>query len=90
VTWSEDPDAWLPLNHSCDPNVWLEGLDLVARRPIRAGEQICAEYATFTAHNLEPFQCQCGSDRCRGRVSGTDYLTPWVGEVRAYCTAVYR
>lgn len=20
VTWSEDPDKWVPLNHSCDPN----------------------------------------------------------------------
>lgn len=42
VTWSEDPNEWLPINHCCDPNTWLEGLDLVARRDIRKGEQVSA------------------------------------------------
>ena len=32
--WSVDPDEWRPINHSCDPNTWLVGLDLVARRTI--------------------------------------------------------
>ena len=44
--WSERPEEWKPLNHSCDPNTWLEGLNLVARRDIRRGDEITVEYAT--------------------------------------------
>lgn len=32
VTWSDDPREWLPINHACDPNTWLDGLNLVAKR----------------------------------------------------------
>ncbi len=42
--------------------------------------QITAEYATFTVHNMRPFQCACGSARCRGLIRGTDYLEPWLEE----------
>lgn len=39
-TWSDNPDQWFPINHSCDPNTWLEGLTVVARKPISAGEEV--------------------------------------------------
>lgn len=42
VTWSENPDDWLPLNHGCDPNTWLEGLNLVACKPIKKGDHVSA------------------------------------------------
>ena len=66
VTWSSDPAQWSPINHSCDPNAWLEGLDLVARRPIEPGEEITVEYATFIAGTGESFDCHCGAGDCRG------------------------
>lgn len=44
--WSKRPEEWRPLNHSCDPNTWLEGLNVVARRDITSGEEITIEYAT--------------------------------------------
>ena len=31
AVWSEQPDRWRPVNHSCDPNLWLAGLDYVLR-----------------------------------------------------------
>ncbi|KAG2422941.1 hypothetical protein HXX76_015692 [Chlamydomonas incerta] len=81
VTWSDDPTSWAPLNHSCDPNCWLRGLDLVARRNIAPGEQITADYATFCAGpDVAAFNCDCGADCCRRRVTGGDYMQPWVGE----------
>ncbi len=40
------------------------------------------DYATFSAHNMAPFECACGAARCRGRVTGGDHLQPWVHEVR--------
>lgn len=80
VMWSDDPDEWKPINHSCDPNTWLEGLNLVARRPIAAGDEITVDYATFCNDIMEPFECSCGSANCRGIVRGTDYLEPFVDE----------
>lgn len=72
VTWSPDPSAWEPINHSCDPNTWLDGLNLVARRAIAAGEEITVEYGTFCVDNA-PFDCSCGSRACRRRVAGDDW-----------------
>ncbi len=57
VTWSEDPERWLPINHSCDPNTWFEGLDHTARRTIKRGEQITADYAMFNVDNMTAFDC---------------------------------
>jgi D-alanine-D-alanine ligase-like ATP-grasp enzyme len=76
VTWSSDPEQWSPINHSCDPNAWIEGLDLVARRPIEAGEEITVEYATFIAGTGASFDCRCGADDCRGRVTPEDWQLP--------------
>ena len=76
VTWSSDPAQWSPINHSCDPNAWLEGLDLVARRPIEPGEEITVEYATFVAGKGASFDCHCGADACRGTVTPEDWRLP--------------
>ncbi|HKK28498.1 MAG TPA: SET domain-containing protein-lysine N-methyltransferase [Gemmatimonadota bacterium] len=74
VIWSRDPEAWKPVNHSCDPSAWLEGLDVVARRPVGAGEEITLDYATFYNERMPAFECDCGTEACRGIVRGTDYL----------------
>ncbi len=76
VLWSESPDDWRPINHACDPNTWLEGLNLVARRDIAEGEELTAEYATFCGPSMAGFECQCGAPDCRGIILGTDYLLP--------------
>lgn len=57
VIWSPDPEDWLPINHSCDPCAWLDGLNLMAKRAIKAGEQISIEYATFNGPAMAPFDC---------------------------------
>ena len=75
VMWSSDPEQWKPINHSCDPNAWLEGLNLTARRRIVVGEQITMDYGTFCNESLEPFKCTCGSAECRGVIRGPDYRT---------------
>lgn len=81
VTWSDDPREWCPVNHGCDPNAWLSGLDVVARRPIARGEEIVLDYATFYDERMPPFSCACGAEQCRGVVRGDDYL---LGEVSRY------
>ena len=74
VMWSDDPEDWRPINHSCDPSAWLDGLDVVARRPIAAGEEVTLDYATFYGEAMPDFACTCGAAGCRGTVRGTDHL----------------
>jgi D-alanine-D-alanine ligase len=78
VTWPEDPEEWRPMNHSCDPNAWLDGLNLVARRPIASDEEIRIDYATYGNNILAPFECTCGAENCRGRVAEDDHLKPFL------------
>jgi D-alanine-D-alanine ligase len=78
VSWSPDPEHWKPINHSCDPNAWLRGLDLVARRKISAGEEITVDYATFYNERMEDFVCHCGASGCRKIIRGADYREPFV------------
>lgn len=78
LLWSRDPAEWMPLRHACDPNAWLDGLDLVARRAIAPGEEITVDYATFHNEIMEEFVCTCGGPECRGVIRGTDYREPFV------------
>lgn len=70
VLWDIDPAGWAPQNHSCEPNTAFSGLDLVALRDIRSGEELTIDYATFCDERMAPFECRCGSRRCRGRIVG--------------------
>ncbi len=78
--WSDNPDEWKPINHSCDPNAWFDGLNLAARRPIARGAQITLDYATFVTDGLESFTCRCAAADCRGTIGGDDYLLPFIDE----------
>ncbi len=73
VIWSRDPRKWKPVNHSCDPTAWLEGLDVVARKDLRSGEEITLDYGTFYDELMDPFECSCGVAECRGTIRGDDY-----------------
>ncbi len=70
VLWDRDPSEWAPQNHSCDPNTRFEGLDVIAIRAIRAGDELTVDYAQFLDALAEAFECRCGASTCRGRVAG--------------------
>jgi hypothetical protein len=64
------------VNHSCSPNCGVRlndsgACDFVAREPIAAGEEITFDYA-MRNYSVEHFPggCLCGSDICRGSVTG--------------------
>lgn len=78
VVWDDDPDRWKPVNHACDPNVWFDGLDLVARRDLAEGEEVTVDYATFTNEIMPAFECHCGAADCRGTITGEDWSKPFV------------
>ncbi|MFI5208068.1 MAG: SET domain-containing protein-lysine N-methyltransferase [Gemmatimonadales bacterium] len=65
---------WHFTNHSCDPNTRLVGRDLVAVRPVRAGDEITYNYNTSEWELAEPFECRCGSPDCERTIRGFKYL----------------
>ncbi|MBU3683044.1 MAG: SET domain-containing protein-lysine N-methyltransferase [Phycisphaerales bacterium] len=58
---SVDRCGWRFLNHSCDPNCWLDGLVLRARRDIASGEQLTFDYNCTEWSMASPFSCGCGT-----------------------------
>jgi len=62
-------------NHSCDPSC-LGGTSEfeVAIRDLHAGDELTDDYATLNLESPEPFECRCGSPRCRGTISPADAL----------------
>ena len=73
VSDDEFEDVMLFLNHSCEPNVGLNGnIVFVAMRDIAAGEELTTDYAFFDDHDTR-MDCQCGQPTCRGVVSGRDW-----------------
>lgn len=72
-------DAEDRLNHSCDPNLWMEDeVTLSARRDIGPGEELTGDYALweFDPDHICPFECRCGSAHCRGKITGRDWELP--------------
>ncbi len=64
------------MNHSCEPNVWMQDeVTLVARRDIAAGDEVTIDYALFQGDEAwtARWRCRCGAARCRGAVSGQDW-----------------
>jgi hypothetical protein len=78
---------WRFLNHCCEPNAGIVGRTLVARRAIRAGEQVTFDYTTTESTMAEPFGCRCGAAKCLGRVSGFLSLTAEEQRARAALVA---
>ena len=72
---SDEPPDYL--NHACDPNAGLDGqIAIVAMRAIQPGEEVTIDYAMCDGSPYDEFDCACGSPRCRGRVTGSDWRDP--------------
>src|SRR5262245_34970845 len=64
------------LNHSCEPNVGVQGqIVFVAMRDVVAGEELTLDYATID-QDSEPMACRCGAVACRGVITGEDWKKP--------------
>lgn len=62
------------MNHSCDPNTWWADDDtMIARRDIRAGEEITYDYSTTEVAIDFQMECHCGAAICRGVVTNRDF-----------------
>jgi hypothetical protein len=56
------------INHSCDANTFIRctptRAEFYARRAIRAGEELTADYGR--SHHEGKLPCRCGASKCRG------------------------
>jgi hypothetical protein len=81
--FSVDKNIWIEpgkvhnfMNHSCDPNLGLKGnREFVARRDIKADEELCFDYSTTDDELPWSFACACGVEKCRGTVGPIQHLT---------------
>jgi hypothetical protein len=79
VQGADDPAQFM--NHSCDSGCWMaDEVTVVTRRSIGAGEEVTLDYALVSADPEWRMECQCGSDLCRGVVTGNDWKLPDVQE----------
>ena len=66
--------SMLYTNHSCDPNIALQGqIVLVAMRDIPANDELTHDWATMDDLDYE-MRCNCGSANCRGIITGKDWM----------------
>lgn len=64
------------INHSCNPNVWMQDeVTLVSRRDLVVGEELTIDYAMFEGNEkwVGPWECRCGWELCRGKATGSDW-----------------
>ena len=70
LLWDDNPGNWAPQNHHCNANTGYDGLNVVALKDIRKGEELTLDYATFLDETMEPFNCRCGASNCRSLIKG--------------------
>lgn len=56
------------INHSCDPNAVVRNGRIIAWSCIKTGESIKIDYKRTESKLAEPFDCNCGSKYCLGRI----------------------
>jgi len=73
VTAEEREGSMLYSNHSCNANLGIRGnIIFVAMRDIAAGEELTHDWCV-TDDDSYMVQCRCGSDLCRGTLTGKDW-----------------
>ena len=73
---AEYEGVMLFLNHSCEPNVGVQGnIVFVAMRDIAAGAELTIDYAMIDDDDAR-LDCACGTPSCRGVVTGRDWQRP--------------
>lgn len=71
------------LNHSCDPNVGITGLNVfVAMCDIRPDEELRYDYAMSDTTDVDTggWECGCGSVMCRKKITPNDWRLPELQE----------
>lgn len=69
------------INHSCNPTVGPVGqITFMALRDLEADTEISYDYAMTDGTAYDEFECLCGGENCRQKVSGDDWKNPELWE----------
>jgi hypothetical protein len=80
TTPDEREGGMMHLNHSCEPNLGLQGqIVFVALRDVAAGEELTIDYAMIDDESCE-MECRCRSQTCRQLITGLDWRKPELQE----------
>ena len=72
------------INHSCEPNLgFVSEIILAAIRLIEPGEELTFDYATCDSLPYDEFECECAAPTCRLKVTGEDWMSPTLQQLRA-------
>ncbi len=91
TTFQDSRGAGRYLSHSCEPNCGVKGrTSIVAMRNISAGEELSFDYA-MTEDSDWTMKCDCGSELCRGVVTGyrdlpDEFKVRYVGYTSSWLT----
>jgi len=66
---------WRFLNHGCDPNLAIKGVEAVALRDVEPSAALTFNYNTTEWDMATPFRCHCRSPQCQGTIRGFRHLT---------------
>ena len=73
TTQAEREGGMMHLNHSCEPNLGVQGqIAFVALRDIATNEELTFDYAMTDDEPYE-MECGCGAPTCRKVVTGRDW-----------------
>lgn len=65
---------WCFLNHSCEANTAVRGVEVVAIRDIGVWDDVTFNYNTTEYRMASPFACACGAKSCLGEIRGFSHL----------------
>jgi SET domain-containing protein len=72
ITEEERDGSMVSGNHSCDPNIGVQGqIVVVAMRDIAAGEELTHDW-TMTDNDSYEMECHCDTANCRQVITGQD------------------
>jgi uncharacterized protein len=76
TTLAEREGGMMHLNHSCEPNLGLQGqIVFVAMRDIAAGEELTFD-SSMTDDEPYDMECHCDGETCRKLITGADWRKP--------------
>ncbi len=71
------PESGDMINHSCQPNCGAFGTSSVmAMKDIDIVEELTFDYAMTDSSQYDEFNCFCGKENCRGKITGKDWKDP--------------
>lgn len=72
-TSREELEKYGVFNHSCEPNIgFSNSITFIAVRDIEPEEELVFDYA-FCETAYDGFECRCGTDTCRHKITSEDW-----------------